>query len=190
MVTLRPLLLFSIFVFSRLFALGSHFSGEITGQVVEKETMVPIAYAEVMIENGSQTFMVNADEYGYYRAHIPAGKYQLHIVFNNRTFVMNKVKVADSESTRFDFVVSNSNDLPATVEVITKTISEKEAEARLSKPSKKVRSNFPDVNGEMAALLPTANVKDGKVYVLNTDHASYFLTRNTSVSPPLADASW
>jgi hypothetical protein len=186
----RPLIVLFVLILCRFIPACAATTGELTGQIVEKETMIPIAYATVVIENGKESYRFDANEYGYYTAkHIPSGHYQMHIVFNNRTFVMSRVKVADSQSSRVDFVVSSSNDLPATVEVITKT-RDKSAEARNAKSSKNAPATTSTNTSESALLQPSADVRDGKVYVVNTDQVGYFLNRETVAAPPVAEGNW
>ncbi len=94
-------------------------TGQLVGKVMEKETMQVLAYAEIVLENSTEKITLTANEYGYYYAeHLPTGKYQMSITFNNRTFVMNKVRVYESFTGEINFMVSNNQSLPETVEVI------------------------------------------------------------------------
>ena len=96
-------------------------TGQLVGKVIEKETMQVLAYAEIVLENGTEKITLTANEYGYYYAeHLHTGKYQMSIVFNNRTFVMNKVRVYESFTGEINFMVSNNQSLPETVEVLLK----------------------------------------------------------------------
>ena len=93
-------------------------TGDINGQVIEKETMSPVAFAEITFDNGTSKTVVSANEYGYYSVkHMTAGKYQMSVRFNNRTFVANKVRIQDSFTSGFNFMVSSSHELSSTVEV-------------------------------------------------------------------------
>ena len=93
-------------------------TGDINGQVIEKETMSPVAFAEITFDNGNTKTVVSANEYGYYSVkHMTAGKYQMSVKYNNRTFVMNKVRIQDSFTSGVNFMVSNNGELSSTVEV-------------------------------------------------------------------------
>ncbi len=93
-------------------------TGDINGQVIEKETMSPVAFAEITFDNGTNKTVVSANEYGYYSVkHMTAGKYQMSVKYNNRTFVASKVRIQDSFTSAFNFMVSNSSELSSTVEV-------------------------------------------------------------------------
>ena len=93
-------------------------TGDINGQVIEKETMSPVAFAEITFDNGNTKTVVSANEYGYYSVkHMPTGKYQMSVKYNNRTFVINKVRIQDSYTAGINFMVSNSSSLSSNVEV-------------------------------------------------------------------------
>lgn len=93
-------------------------TGDISGQVIERETMSPVAFAEIVFDNGTSKTVVSANEYGYYSVkHMIAGKYKMSVNYNNRTFVMNKVRVQDSFTTGVNFMVSSNAELSSTVEV-------------------------------------------------------------------------
>ena len=100
-------------------------SGDISGQVIERETMSPVAFAEITFDNGSSKTVISANEYGYYSVkHMTAGKYQMSVKYNNRTFVMNKVRIQDSFTVGVNFMVSNNAELSSTVQVeISKSAS-------------------------------------------------------------------
>ena len=93
-------------------------TGDINGQVIEKETMSPVAFAEITFDNGNVKTVVSANEYGYYSVkHMPTGKYQMSVRYNNRTFVINKVRIQDTYTAGINFMVSNSSSLSSNVEV-------------------------------------------------------------------------
>jgi hypothetical protein len=90
--------------------------GEVVGRVIDLETQQPVPYAEVIFENYYDKVIVTANEQGfYYGAHIPEGRYQMRVVYNQRTFVMNRVKVFDSYTNEVNFFVSCNDTLPAVV---------------------------------------------------------------------------
>src|SRR5579872_2713204 len=41
-------------------------TGDVSGQVIDKETMTPVAFATVILEGNSNTIVIAANEYGYY----------------------------------------------------------------------------------------------------------------------------
>lgn len=101
-----------------LYAKTINFTGDITGQIIEQESNIPVAFAEITLVNGTEKITLTANEYGYYSAkHIAAGKYELHVVFNNRSFIMSNVKVRDSYTACVNCAVSSANNLPSTVQV-------------------------------------------------------------------------
>jgi hypothetical protein len=91
-------------------------SGDVLGQVIDIDTHQPIPYATVTFENYYDKVTVTANEHGYYYGfHIPEGRYHMRVVYNERTFVMNRVKVYDSYSCEVNFFVSCSDTLPQIV---------------------------------------------------------------------------
>jgi hypothetical protein len=86
--------------------------GEVVGQVIDLETRQPVPYAEIVFENYYDKVTVTANEHGfYYGSHIPEGRYQMRVVYNQRTFVMNRVKVYDSYTNEVNFFVSCNDTL-------------------------------------------------------------------------------
>jgi hypothetical protein len=95
-------------------------SGDVLGQVIDIDTRQPVPYAEVVFENYYDKVTVTANEHGlYYGFHIPEGRYQMRVIYNNHTFVMNRVKVYDSYSSEVNFFVSCNDTLPAIVRETT-----------------------------------------------------------------------
>ena len=91
-------------------------SGDMMGQVIDLETHQPVPYAEVVFENYYDKVTVTANEHGlYYCDHIPEGRYQMRVVYNQRTFYMNRVKVYDSYASEMNFFVSSNENLPDVV---------------------------------------------------------------------------
>lgn len=92
--------------------------GDLNGRVIEKETNTPVAFAQIVFDNGNEKITLTANEYGYYSAFkLPAGKYNVSVSFNNRTFVMNKIRIQDSLTSSVNLTVSSDNALPSTVHV-------------------------------------------------------------------------
>jgi Carboxypeptidase regulatory-like domain len=85
------------------------FTGDVNGQITEKETNQPVAFAQVVLINGNEKITLTANEYGYYSAkHIPMGKYEMHVVVDNHDVIANNVKVKDSANSTYDYAVSNT----------------------------------------------------------------------------------
>lgn len=91
-------------------------SGDVLGQIIDFDTKQPVPYATVVFENYYDKVTVTANEHGfYYGFHIPEGRYQMRVEYNQRIFIMNRVKVFDSYSREVNFFVSCSDTLACTV---------------------------------------------------------------------------
>ena len=91
-------------------------TGDLMGQVIDIETRQPVPYAEIVFENYYDRVTVKANEHGlYYCDHIPEGRYQMRVVYNQRTFIMNRVKGYDSYASEVNFFVSRNDTLPVQV---------------------------------------------------------------------------
>lgn len=89
-------------------------TGDITGQIIEKETQAPVAFAEVTLDNGVTKTVIHANEYGHYSAnHLPIGKYNVSVKYDNHTVAMNAIHIKDSYTIGVNLVVSGN---PSTVE--------------------------------------------------------------------------
>lgn len=121
--TIQTIAILAICFFS--FQTVKAMTGDINGQILEKESNSPVAFAQITFDNGTSKTTVSANEYGYYSVkHLTTGKYQMSVKYNNRTFVMNKVKIQDSYTVGVNFWVSNNNSLTSKVEVeVSKTTS-------------------------------------------------------------------
>lgn len=167
-------------------------TGEIIGQVIEHETRKPVAFAEVIFENNMDKIVVTANEYGFYYAqHLPTGKYQMRVVFNNHTFLMNKVRVYDSYSNEINFIVSNNDRLPGTVEVIKK---EPVLTALAPNDIRITNTNFGDKGSrnlsDVLVSEPNLDVRDGKLYVKGSDQVKFFIDGTPVMAPPVLDRIW
>ena len=167
-------------------------TGDVVGQVLENETKRPVAFAHVVFENGMDKIEVTANEYGYYYGnHIPTGRYQMRVVYNNHTFVMNKVRVYDSYSSEINFMVSNNNDLPTTIEVI-----KKDPIINPLKPNDIVlASNTSSSQGtqtlsDLLIMQPGVDVREGKLYVKGSDQVRFFIDGTPVMAPPIINRIW
>jgi hypothetical protein len=89
-------------------------TGDITGQIIEKETQAPVAFAEVTLDNGVTKTVIHANEYGHYSAnHLPVGKYNVTVKYDNHTVAMNAVHIKDSYTIGINLVVSGNSTVEA-----------------------------------------------------------------------------
>jgi hypothetical protein len=102
------------------FRLAAVSCGDLLGQVVNLDNGKPVPFAKITFENYYDKVSVTANKYGYYYGdHLPEGRYQMRVSYNQRTFVMNHVKVYDGYSNEVNFFVSASDTLPTFVKEIT-----------------------------------------------------------------------
>lgn len=164
--------------------------GQVVGQVIEQETMKVLPYAEIIFENNMDKVTVSANEYGYYYAdHLPTGKYQMRIVFNNRTFVMNKIRVYDSYTTEINFLVSNKETLPAKVEV---AMNENTMSSVTSSDIKVSNSSFQTARSlaEVLDMQSGVEVFGGKVYVKGSGQVKFFVDGTQVMGQPSLGKAW
>lgn len=165
--------------------------GQVVGQVTEKETRQPVAYAQIVFENRMDKFEVTANEYGHYYAnHLPTGKYQMTIVFNNRTFVMNNVQVYDSYTSEINFAVSRDNSLPANV--VLKT-NENIFSSVTSNDIKLTNSSFKQPTQSLNDVMsqqPGCDVRDGKIFIKGSDQVRFFIDGEPVMGPPTQNRVW
>ena len=179
-------IVFCLFFLLSATHLKSASTGDILGQIVEKETMKPVAYAEIVFESSMEKVVVSANEYGYYYAsHLPTGKYQMRVSYNNRTFFMNKVRVYDSYSSSVDLVVSNNNNLPELVEV-----TRHESVINPLRPHDIVMaengSNQPTRSlGEALMSQPGVDIVNGQLIIKGSNKVRFFVDGEPVLQPPV-----
>ncbi len=165
--------------------------GQIVGQVTEKETKQPVAYAEVVFENRIDRIEVKANEYGHYYAnHLPTGKYQMRIVFNNRTFVMNDVHVYDSYTAEINFAVSSNNSLPPKVILETK---ENVFSSVTSNDIKLTNSTFNQPTQSLNDVLsqqPGVDIRNGRIFIKGSDQVRFFIDGTPVMGTPTQNRVW
>jgi carboxypeptidase family protein len=89
------------------FKIAKGATGDITGQIIEKETMAPVAYAQVTLDNGTSKTVITANEYGHYSAHnLLTGKYQVSVKYDNHIVAMNPIHIKDSYTAGINLIVS------------------------------------------------------------------------------------
>ncbi|MES2622629.1 MAG: hypothetical protein V4615_17400 [Bacteroidota bacterium] len=161
-------------------------TGHVLGQVTEKETGNPVAFARIIFENKMDKIEVQANEHGYYYAsHLPTGKYQMRLTFNNRIFVINHIRVFDSYSNQVDVAVSNDSLLPAMVELESKeplisSITSTDVTLNNSTFHQPTRTL-----GEALGMQPGMDVVNGRLYVKGSDQVRFFIDG----TPVLGNAS-
>lgn len=171
----KPGLLLIVLVGASFFARAVS-TGHVLGQVTEKETGKPVAFAHIIFENRMDKIEVQANEYGYYYvSHLPTGKYEMRLPFNNRTFVINHVRVFDSYSNQVDVTVSNDSLLPDVVELESK---EPMISSVASTDIILNNSNFHQPTrtlGEALGMQPGMDIVNGRLYVKGSDQVRFFI---------------
>ncbi len=179
-------IVFCLFFLLSATHLKSASTGDILGQIVEKETMKPVAYVEIVFESSMEKVVVSANEYGYYYAsHLPTGKYQMRVSYNNRTFFMNKVRVYDSYSSSVDLIVSNNNNLPDLVEV-----TRSESAINPLQPHDIVMAensnNQPTRSlGEALMSQPGVDIVNGQLVIKGSNKVRFFVDGEPVLQPPV-----
>ncbi|HLP20138.1 MAG TPA: Plug domain-containing protein [Chitinophagales bacterium] len=166
-------------------------TGEVVGQVTQKESKLPFAYADITFENRMDRIEVKANEYGhYYASHLPTGKYQMRIVYNNRTFVMNDVHVYDSYTSEINFAVSSDNNLPPkvvlpTVENTFSSVTSNDIKLTNSK------NNQPTQRlNDVLSQQPGVDVRNGRIFIKGSDQVKIFIDGTPVMGQPTQSRVW
>ena len=148
-------------------------------------------YAEIVFENRMDKFEIKANEYGHYNAnHLPTGKYQMRMVFNNRTFIMKNVQVYDSYTSEVDFEVSKDNSLPP------KNILETNENTFSSVTSSDIKLSNSTFNqptqslNDVMSQQPGCDVRDGKIFIKGSDQVRFFIDGEPVMGPPTQNRVW
>ena len=159
-------------------------TGEIIGRITDKETGKGASNVEVVFENKMDKVVVTTNENGYYYAgHLPTGKYEIRIQYNQRTFIVNKVVVYDGYSAEVNLAVSSNNSLPQKVEI---TYDEYKLSS-ISNTNRRLTNN--DFNqptqslGDMMSQQSGVDVRDGKMYVKGSDQVRFFIDGTPVMGP-------
>jgi len=186
--TLKLLSVTLIFLFSAEIKAVS--LGQIVGQITVSETKMPVAFAQIVFENKMDKIEVQANEYGHYYAnHLPTGKYEMRMVFNNRIFVMNNVHVYDGYTSEINFVVSNNNTLPEKVVLETKEnvfSSVTSNDIRLTGNDRQATQTLNDVISQQ----PGCDVRDGKIFIKGSDQVRIFIDGTPVMGSPTHSRVW
>lgn len=185
-----PTLLLSLLLFSWS---GAHAvsTGQVVGQVIEKETHKPVAFAEIIFENRYDKIIISANEYGFfYGNHLPTGKYQIRVQYNNRSFVMNDVRVYDSYATEVNLLVSNNAELPA---MVTLERSEPVISSVNSTGIRLANNSFNQPTQSLSDVLgnqPGVDVRNGKIYIKGSDQVRFFIDGTPVIGQPTVQREW
>ncbi len=165
--------------------------GGVVGKVFQKENMKSVAYAEIIFENNMERITVTANEYGYYYAeHLPTGRYQMRITYNDRTFFMNKVRVYDSYTSEINFMVSNNENLPITVELELKENLMSSVSSTNIKLSENAPGNITRSLNETLSMQACVDVERGKVIVKGSNQVKFFVDGTQVMAPVSLSKGW
>ena len=166
-------------------------TGNVIGQVTNKETKLAYANAQITFENRMDRIEVQADEHGHYLAsHLPTGKYQMRVVYNNRTFVMNDVHVYDGYTTEVNFTVSTDNTLPPKVVMPT------EENLFSSVTSNDIvltnSSNNPPSQrlNDVLSQQPGVDIRGGRIFIKGSDQVKIFIDGTPVMGQPMQNRVW
>lgn len=165
--------------------------GEILGKVIIKETNRPLANAEITFENSMTKMVVKANEHGiYYGLHIPGGRYEMRVSYNNHTFVMKGVRIYDGYTSEANFAVSNIDSLPAVVE-LERTDQLFSGSAPTGITMKNDDRNQPTRQlSEALSMQPGMDVRDGKLYIKGSSDVKFFIDGTPIMGQPVLQRVW
>lgn len=182
--------------FSALF-IGSSFDamavsmGQLIGRATVKETGQPLANTEIIFENnmGKKTVRTNAHGY-YYSNHMPTGRYQMRILFNECTFVMNRVRVYDSYTTEVNFKVSENCELGDVVEVkqefpMVSSVESQDIRIDNDSPLQPSRTW-----AETLSAYPGIDVIGGQVFINGGGQVRFFIDGSPVIGPTSLGRFW
>lgn len=165
--------------------------GGVVGKVFQKENMKSVAYAEITFENNMERITVTANEYGYYYAdHLPTGKYQMRIAYNDRTFFMNKVRVYDSYTSEINFMVSNNENLPVNVELEMKENLMSSVSSTDIKVTENGGGNITRSLNETLSMQAGVDVQNGKIIVKGSNQVKFFVDGTQVMAPVSLSKGW
>jgi hypothetical protein len=166
-------------------------TGRVTGRIIELETQLPVGNMEVVFENSMDKIVLLTNENGfYYGDHLPTGKYNVTIKYNNRTFIMKNVRVYDGYAYEIDFSVSNNNMLPQVVYVeqkakVISSISPTDIMLGNNENNQPTRSIT-----EVLSQQPGMDVRDGKLYVKGSSMVRFFIDGTPVMGQPTFQRYW
>ena len=165
--------------------------GHILGRVTVKETGQPLAHAEIIFENNMDKITVHTNAHGYYYSnHMPTGRYQMRIQFNERTFVMNRVRVYDSYTSEVNFKVSENGELGEVVEVkqefpLVSSVESQDIRLDNDSPLQPSRSW-----AETLSAYPGIDVIGGQVFINGGGQVRFFIDGSPVIGPTSLGRFW
>lgn len=166
-------------------------TGNVIGQVTNKETKLAYPNAQITFENRMDRIEVQADEHGHYLAsHLPTGKYQMRVVYNNRTFVMNDVHVYDGYTTEVNFTVSTDNTLPPKVVMPTEenlfsSVTSNDivlTNSKNNQPSQRLN--------DVLSQQPGVDIRGGRIFIKGSDQVKIFIDGTPVMGQPMQNRVW
>ncbi|HRG88242.1 MAG TPA: Plug domain-containing protein [Chitinophagales bacterium] len=166
-------------------------TGNVIGQVTNKDTKLAYGNAMITFENRMDRIEVQADEHGHYLAsHLPTGKYQMRVVYNNRTFVMNDVHVYDSYTTEVNFTVSNDSTLPPKVVMPTEenlfsSVTSNDivlTNSKNNQPSQRLN--------DVLSQQPGVDIRGGRIFIKGSDQVKIFIDGTPVMGQPMQNRVW
>ena len=151
-------------------------TGHVIGQITQTESKLPFGNAQITFENRMDRIEVQADENGhYYASHLPTGKYQMRVVFNNRTFVMNDVHVYDSYTTEVNMAVSTDSSLPPKVVLATNENLFSSVTSSDIKLTNNTNNQPTQRLNDVLSQQPGVDVVNGRIFVKGSDQVKIFI---------------
>ncbi|HWB62358.1 MAG TPA: carboxypeptidase-like regulatory domain-containing protein [Chitinophagales bacterium] len=187
---MKVLLLMPVFLWASTAAKAVS-TGDVLGQIVVAETHQPLSYAQVVFENGMDKITITADTNGnYYASHLPTGRYQMRVVFNSRTFVMNKIRVYDSYTSEVNFKVSTNTGLPTIVQ-----LEKDDKVIDVLNPNNIVLAGNCENRqtkqlGEILMQQPGVDVRNGRLYIKGSANVKFFVDGSPVMEPPVLEGGW
>ncbi|MFN8286463.1 MAG: hypothetical protein U0V74_06915 [Chitinophagales bacterium] len=180
---MKSLITISLLLLVVCFKASAISTGQLVGKILVKETKLPLALTEIVFENSMDRIVVSANEYGiYYADHLPTGRYNMTVVYNNRNFTMKNVRVYDSYTMELNFVVSNDSLLPKDVEVFdtdTKLSSVESHDIKLANTGRQPTRTLSEALGSQ----PGVDIRNGKMYVKGSDQVKFFIDGSPTLAP-------
>lgn len=190
MKTIIPAVLVALLLFCS-FNAGAVSMGQLIGRVTINETGQPLPGAEIIFENKLDKITIRADEHGYYYSnHMPTGRYQLRIIYNERTFVMNRVRVYDSYTSEVNFPLSNNNELPALVVVPQQFPMASSVETTDIRLADDANHQPTRTLGEALSNYAGVEVINGQVYVNGGGQVRFFIDGSPVIGPTSLGRFW
>ncbi len=166
-------------------------TGHVIGQITQTESKLSFGNAQITFENRMDRIEVQADENGhYYASHLPTGKYQMRVVFNNRTFVMNDVHVYDSYTTEVNMAVSTDSSLPPKVVLPTNENLFSSVTSSDIKLTNNTNNQPTQRLNDVLSQQPGVDVVNGRIFVKGSDQVKIFIDGTPVMGQPAQTRVW